>query len=222
MDLASLKNMIANQPSLLNYLGGGNQSKALAAQRTATQQTVSRILDQVNTQSGDQVSLSPEAQALLAQYGTGDAKLTGVQRAAQAFFLGFFEDSGVDLSKASSETLEFLKGFQDVIAGSGSVQRDTITDNMEERYHKGNRDAFTLLGDNSRLRMTIDYKDDKPSKMTITDILGGNVEVATITLDGLGAANPAIIVGREQREYANGNLVESNTRMPLTLALYGA
>ena len=225
MDLSSLKNMFAGRPSLANYLGGDKfDSSALGAANQAVQSKVSALLDTANTAtaSGDQVTLSAEAQALLAENAeTSDgAAVNGVQKGAQSFFLNFFEDAGVDFSQLSEDAQNFIQGFNTLISDTGATMRDTTTDRMEQEYSKGNRDVYTLLGTNSRLRIAIDYKDDKAQKMTITDMNGGSVSIAELTIKNAGQASASIEVARQQREYVNGALADFQTGEPISMALY--
>ncbi len=225
MDLSSLKNMIMNRPTLANYLGGDNfNSSALGAANQAIQSRVSALLDTANTATaaGDQVTLSAEAQALLAENAENSegAAVNGVQKGAQSFFLNFFEDAGIDFSKLSDEAQEFLQGFNTLISDTGATMRDTTTDRMEQEYNKGNRDVYTLLGTNSRLRIAIEYQDDKAQKMTISDMNGGSVSIAELTIKNAGQANASIEVARQQREYVNGSLADSQTGEPISMALY--
>ena len=225
MDLSSLKNMIMNRPTLANYLGGDNfKSSALAAANQAVQSKVSALLDTANTATaaGDQVTLSAEAQALLtenAENSEGTA-VNGVQKGAQSFFLNFFEDAGVDFSNLSDQAQEFLQGFNTLISDTGATMRDTTTDRMEQEYNKGNRDVYTLLGTNSRLRIAIEYQDDKAQKMTISDMNGGSVSIAELSIKNAGQANATIEVARQQREYVNGSLADFQTGEPISMSLY--
>ncbi len=76
------------------------------------------------------------------------------------------------------------------------------------------------MGTNSRLRIAIDYKDDKAQKMTLTDMNGGNVSIAELTIKNAGQANASIEVSRELREYVNGNLADMKKGEPISMALY--
>lgn len=223
MDLSSLKNMFAGRPTLANYLGGDSfDSSALGAASQAVQSRVSALLEAANTAtvSGDRVTLSAEAQALLADGNEGNKAVNGVQKGAQSFFLNFFEDAGVDFGKLSEEALSFLQGFNTLISDTGATMRDTATDRMEQEYNKGNRDVYTLMGTNARLRIAIDYKDDKAQKMTITDMNGGSVSIAELSIRNAGQSDATIEVSRELREYVNGNLAEQKTGTPISMALY--
>lgn len=225
MDLSSLKSMLMNRPTLASYLGGDKfDLSPLGAANQMVQSRVSALLDTANTAtpSGDQVTLSAEAQSLLAQSdeNSDGGAVNGVQKGAQSFFLNFFEDAGVDFSKLSEEAQAFLQGFNTLISDTGATMRDTTTDRMEQDYNKGNRDVYTLLGTNARLRIAIDYKDDKAQKMTISDMNGGNVSIAEITIGNVTSANASIEVTRQQREYTNGMLASLTEGEPISMALY--
>lgn len=225
MDLSSLKNMFAGRPSLASYLGGDNfNSSALGAANQAVQSRVSALLETANTAtaSGDQVTLSAEAQALLAENAKNNegTAVNGVQKGAQSFFLNFFEDAGVDFSKLSTEAQEFLQGFNTLISDTGATMRDTMTDRMEQEYNKGNRDVYTLLGTNSRLRLAIEYQDDKAQKLTLTDMTGGSVSIAEISISNADKTNASIEIARQQREYVNGSLADFQTGEPISISLY--
>ena len=225
MDLSSLKSMLANRPSLANYLGGDKfDSSPLGTANNLVQSRVSALLNTANTATsdGDQVTLSAEAQALLAesQENSDGTAVNGVQKGAQSFFLNFFEDAGVDFSKLSEEAQSFLQGFNTLISDTGATMRDTTTDRMEQDYNKGNRDVYTLLGTNSRLRIAIEYADDKAQKLTLSDMNGGSVSIAEITIGNLASANASIEVTRQQREYTNGTLASLTEGQPISMALY--
>lgn len=225
VDLASLKGMLANRPSLVDYMGGGkaNIFDTLANARTANNAAV-----QANETAGGSVSvkLSAEAQAILSAKnpdGSANPALSGVQKGAVDFFMSFFDASDIDLSRLSGETLELIRGFQDVIADSGASTRDITTDLLEEKHHDGARRAYTLTGPGSRLRVAIDYDDaGKPQKLSITDILNGQVEIADVTLENKNGKPETVLLERSAREYAKGSLIDSVTKMPMSLSLYGA
>lgn len=226
MDLTSLKGMLGNRPSLLDYMGGnkGNIFDTLAQARTAAAATTQATIAAAQEKNGvDQVKLSTEAQAILnAKNADGSANptLSGVQKGALDLFMSFFDDSDIDLTKLSGETLELIKGFQAVIADSGSVTRDITTDLLEEAHHSGNRQVYTLTGAGSRLRIAVDYQGGKPTQLAITDILNGQVEIATITLGEKNGKADMVLLERSQREYVRGSLVDSVTKMPMSLSLY--
>lgn len=228
MDLASLKGMLANRSSLVDYMGGGKGSifDTLAQARTAAQANTMAAITAAQEKNGvDNVRLSSEAQAILSAKnadGSANPALSGVQKGALDLFMSFFDDSDIDLTRLSGETLELIKGFQAVIADSGSVSRDFATDTLEERHHEGNRKVYTLTGAGSRLRIAVDYKDGKPSQLNITDILNGQVEIANITLGEKGGKADSVLLERSQREYLKGSLIDSVTKMPMNLSLYAS
>ena len=134
--------------------------------------------------------------------------------------MNFFEDAGVDFSKLSDEAQAFIQGFNTLISDTGATMRDTATDRMEQDYNKGNRDVYTLLGTNARLRIAIEYADDKAQKLTISDMNGGSVSIAELTIKNAGSANASIEVTREQREYVNGALNDKQSGEPISMRLY--
>lgn len=91
---------------------------------------------------------------------------------------------------------------------------------MEQDYNKGNRDVYTLLGINSRLRIAIEYQDDKAQKLTLSDMNGGSVSIASLAIKNAGQPNATIEVTREQREYVNGSLNDLQNGEPISMALY--
>lgn len=224
MDLSSLKNLMWSRPTLASYMDNDDlQNSALGAASQATQGKISALLEQANlTPSGtrDQVTLSTEAQDLLGKSNQNNTAVNGVQKGAQSFFLNFFEDAGVDFSKLSDDAQSFLQGFNSLISDTGATMRDTTTDRMEQNYSKGNRDVYTLLGTNSRLRIAIDYTDDKAQKLTLTDMNGGQVSIAELTIKNAGDKMASIEVARETREYVNGSLSAQAKGTPISLALY--
>lgn len=225
MDLTSL---LSYRPSLTDYLDGGKASsnmfegvaqslnqkveaaKAAAAEKAAL------------TGQGDNVTLSEEAKALLAQ-GTGgeNENLTGIQKGAQNFMMGFFDGSGLVIEKLSDKVLDFIEGLAAVIGASAATDRDTVTDGMEAQLSGGNRKAYTLTGPNTRLRISIDYDaDGKPQKLSVTDITGSAVETADITIKTDEEGSQYLSVERTQREYRNGYLANLDPIEPLAMTLY--
>lgn len=225
MDISSLKSLLMNRPSLVDYLGNSSSaSGALSAGQQKTQAQIAQLQNLLDNQSatGDQVILSEEAQALLSQTTESDSStpVNGVQRGAQSFFMNFLEDVGIDLGKLSDEASSFIQGINQLITDTGATMRDTTTDRMEQEYHKGNRDVYTLLGTNSRLRLAVDYQDDKAAKLTLTDMTGGQVSIAEITVQKTDQGQARLDIARQNREYVNGLLADFQTGAPLSIALY--
>lgn len=226
MDLSSLSGLLGKNPSLLDYMGNG-KSGLFDGINQGVAQKVSQIMSLANggaDQNGvsSTVTLSAEAQALLANgNGGSNSSITGVQKGAQNFMMSFFDESGIDFTKLSDKTVDLIQGLGDVIAGSGGTARDISTDAAESKYN-ANREVYTLTGTNSRLRVAIDYAaDGKPSKLSVTDIAGGQVETAEITLkmqDGV----QSMVINRTQREYQNGHMIKLSDIDPLTVDLYAA
>lgn len=224
MDISSL--LGRNGASLVDYLGQGKSSHFDSVSQGMTEK-INRIMTIANSGaagqgdvSGISISLSEEAKALLASgNGAADGKLSGVQKGAQNFMMSFFDQSGVDFKNLSAEALDLIQGLGEVIAGSGGTMRDMTTDAAESKYNDG-RKVYTLTGNNTRLRVAIDYgTDGAPSKLSVTDISGGKVETAEITLTRDDDASVMNII-RTQREYQNGYMVKLSDIDPLAVDLY--
>ncbi len=227
MDISSLKNLSNYRMSLVDFMNNGKSSyfdsvsqgllDSVAARYGAAAQASE------DSATGDKVTLSEEAKALLAATGDNNANLTGVQKAAQNLLIGFFDQSGIDTSKLSNEALDLIEGLQGVIAGSGATARDLTTDSLEMRHGENGKKVYTLLGNGTRLRLAVEYAEDKttPVKLSITDITGAKVETASITItDDEGTMR--LNIDRAQREYRNGHMVNSGEIDPLSVKLYGA
>lgn len=227
MDISSLKNLAAYNTSLslTNFLGGGktgffdNIAQSLLANSQAAQANTS-----LTDTSGVQITLSEDAQKLLAQGNTdssGNSNVSGVQKTAQNFMASFFDQNGVDFSSLTDDAKELITGLQGVIADSGTTDRDMSTDAAEEKYNP-DRKVYTLTGNGSRLRLAIDYDaNGKPQKMSITDITGGRVETADITLtQSADGKATSINIDRTQKSYANGHMTTVNDIDPLNVPLY--
>lgn len=225
MDYSSLKNISAYTASLTNFLGKGSNDYFSAVSqniinnitKTGTATAAADSYTSVN------IKLSDEAQKLL-DAGTTDSSgkstVTGVQKTGQNFMLSFFDQAGVDFSKLSTQSLELLEGLQDVIGGSAATNRDLTTDIAEEKYNS-NRKVFTLSGTGSRLRLAIEYgTDGKPQKLSVTDISGGQVETADITLQSKDGKLATMTIERTQRNYINGHMVMLDPIEPMTTDLY--
>lgn len=223
MDLSSL---LGRPPALLDYLGQGRSGHFDSVAQGMTEK-INRVMALANGNgaaqgdaSGIQISLSEEAQALLASSnGAEDGKLSGVQKGAQNFLMSFFDQSDVDFKNLSADALDLIQGLGEVIAGSGGTARDLTTDIAESKYNDG-RKVYTLTGNNTRLRVAIDYTaDGAPAKLSVTDIAGGKVETAEITLTREDDASLMTII-RTQREYQNGYMVKLSDIDPLAVDLY--
>ena len=227
MDLSSLSGLFGgNTPSLLDYMDGGKMSG------TATNSTALSLLNNGLSSdsggSGDTVSLSAEAQQILAKLqGTSSdssSSSTGVTKTAQNFISNFFTASGVDVTKMSDQAQKLLQGFQDLVADSGATSRDTATDTQETRYNNGNRQVYTLVGDGRRIRIAVDYADGKPTGMTMTDISSdGQVISAKVTLTpATDKVGQGLDVAETQYKYSSGILTDSVTKPVLSMDLYAA
>lgn len=225
MAMSSLGSLLTNTPSLLDFLNNG-KSSAFDSVAQGVAQKVGQIMTLANSAAEDQtgigtnITLSAEAQALLADgNGASDSKLTGVQKGAQNFMMSFFDQNDLDFAKLTDEALDLIQGLGDVIAGSGGTTRDLTTDAAESKYNP-NREVYTLTGTNTRLRVAIDYSaDGKPVKLSVTDIANGQVETADITFETKDGAK-VMTVNRTQREYQNGHMVKLSDIDPLSVGLY--
>lgn len=225
MDISAYKNINSYGASLTDYLntGKGGHFDALAQNLLANITQKQNAVIDTAAEKNVQVTLSAEAQALLTQAGSDNTAQNGVQKTAQNFVIGFFDQSGIDEAKLSGEAFDLISGLLGVISGSGATTRDMATDTMEMRYAENGKKVYTLTGNNTRLRLAIDYNDDgSPKKLSITDISGGQVETAEITLgkdeDGVMRMN----IDRTQREYRNGHMVTTGEIEPLAVKLYTA
>jgi hypothetical protein len=138
------------------------------------------------------------------------------------FMMSFFDQSEIDLETLSPEVIDLLEGLQGVIGGVTATGRDILTDGAEARYSNGAKKAYTLVGDGQRLRVAIEYADGKPAKLSITDITGGQVETAEITLGKDEDDVMRMNIERTQRAHTNGHMVELDPIEPLSVKLYGA
>lgn len=228
MDLTSL---LSYRPSLTDYMGEGKSNlfegvaQGMNAKVAAAQSQAAEKLAALG--GGDSVALSEEAKVILNGANTGkngeQNNVSGTQKAAQNFLMGFFDQSGLELSKLSDEALDFIEGLNGVIAGSGATVRDTSTDMLENQQAGGARKAYTLTGANMRLRIAINYgADGAPLKLSITDINGGKVETAEMTIGKNEDGKATLEVERTQREYRNGYLTGMDEIPLMSMKLYPA
>lgn len=227
MDISAFKNISSYGSSLVDFLNTGSKSTFFdgASQNLLAKVNSTLALAAEKTGSNVNVTLSEEAQKLLASSNSSaDAKLTGVKKSAQDFMMGFFDQSGLDLSNLSAEALGLIDGLNGVIASSAGTQRDITTDIAENKYAKGSRESFTLTGNGTRLRIAIEYAEGKPTKLSVTDITNGVVETADFTFEARTSGKPVDImtVERTQRAYANGHMVSLEPIDPLSVNLYEA
>ncbi|PZQ47077.1 MAG: hypothetical protein DI551_03915 [Micavibrio aeruginosavorus] len=228
MDLSSLKQYSA---SLVDYIGTGNKKTGTGYFDSVAQNLLNTVssglagstTDETAASAGEKIELSAEAQALLAagnKSASGENTATGVQKIGQNFMMSFFDQSGIDFESLSPDALDLLTGLQDVISGSGVTGRDLSTDTAEMKYNPG-RKVYTLTGTSERLRIAIDYTDGAPSKLSVTDITGGKVETAEITIgtNSNGEAS-TIEISRTQKAYANGHMIDVGAIDPLSVPLY--
>lgn len=220
MDINAFKTPYA--ASLLDYLGNNKTGYFdSVAQNILSSYTQKNAAATDAAVKGDTITLSEEAQKLLAEGAGSETSLTGVQQGAADFMMSFFDQSGIDLANLSGETLDLLDGLQGVIGGVTATGRDMLTDAAETRYSGGTKKAYTLVGDGQRLRVAIEYMEGKPSKLSITDITGGQVETAEITLTEENG-EMRMNIERTQRAYQNGHMVNLDAIEPLSVTLYAA
>lgn len=220
-----IKSMNAYNASLLDYLGKGktnNYFDSVAQHLLSAYSNGQQAQNQAASDKNVTITLSDEAKALLAKGGELESNLTGVQKGSQDFMMTFFDESDIDLSKLSDEVLNIIEGLQGVIGGVTASGRDILTDAAESRYSNGTKKAYTLMGDGQRLRVGIDYADGKPTKLSITDITGGVVETAEITLGEDDNGVMRMTIERTQREYKNGHMAAINPIEPMSMKLYAA
>lgn len=221
MDLTAYKNISGYSASLVDYLGKGKTDYFSAVAQNLLSAYSGQPDQNAADTTGVNITLSQDAQKLL-DAGTKDSSgketVTGTQKTAQNLMLGFFDQSGVDFKQLSAQALDIITGLQDVIGASGATTRDFSTDIAEAKYNP-DRKVYTLTGNGTRLRVAVDYKDGAPSKLSITDITGGKVETAEITLgqeDGAVSMN----IERTQRAYENGHMTTLEEIEPLRFKIY--
>ena len=218
------KSLTSYNPSLLDYLGkgkAGNYFESMASNLLGAYAAGKQAADETAaSNSSVNITLSEEAKALLAKGGELESGLTGVQKGSQDFLLSFFDESGVDFNKLSDEVLGILEGLQGVIGGVSATGRDVLTDAAESRYSNGAKKAYTIMGDGQRLRVGIDYADGKPAKLSITDITGGQVETAGLTIGADEDGVMRLTIERTQRAYQNGHMTSLAPIEPLSMKLY--
>lgn len=224
MDYASLKNVANYTASLVDYMGKGKTDyfSSVAQSMIDSLPSSQKAQTALDSYTSVNISLSEDAQKLLAAGTTdssGKANVSGVQKTAQNFMLSFFDQAGVDFSELDSEALGLIEGLQDVISGTGATVRDLSTDIAEEKYN-ANKKVYTLMGNGTRLRLAIDYADGVPSKLSVTDITGGQVETAEITLQKENNKLSTMTIERTQRQYVNGYMTTLDPIEPLVTDLY--
>lgn len=210
--------------SLVNFLNNGKSGNMFNSGAQDLLNIISQGKNAGSQTSGDQgvkITLSEEAQKLLADGGELDSNLTGVQKGAQDFMMSFFDQSDIDLSKLSPDVLSILEGLQGVIGGIETTGRDVSTDSAENRYSKGLKQAYTLMGAGQRLRVAIEYtQDGAPKKLSFTDITGAQVETADITLNKDEDGTMYMTIERTQRQYINGHMTTLDPADPMDIKLY--
>lgn len=233
--IPSLTSLINSQPSLADYLNGNSSGSS-----TSSGSSSDGLLSLLNSGSGadgDTVDISSAAQQILnainnqtasaSTSSTSSTSSTGVsqiKQGAQNLVTSFFTDSGIDTSQLSDSAKQLLDGFQSLISNSDTSARDNTTDSLEQKYNAGTRKVYTLTGSDERLRIAVDYKDGKPSSLTITDIsTGGKVESATVTVANGSDGTPASLnVDETLSDYADGIKTDTEVKPTMSISLYDA
>lgn len=169
---------------------------------------------------GDTLSLSTTAQGMAQAGGTGDD--SKAKNGAKAFLLNFFQDKGVDVAKLSDDAIALLQGIDDMITDMGGAVQDSTVDTMTANYVKGQRQSYTLTGQDQRLSFTVQYENGKPASMAVMHIQGKIATRAVISLTENAAGIPTgINVQSVQKEYGSfGNNTATNIGEELDLKLY--
>jgi len=234
MTINSLTSLMTGQKSLVDYLNTNNSTSSWYTKGTGSTTNNASLVDTLNgDDSGDTVSLSAQARQLLAQAqsknttsttSTATAASTATSKAltgAKNFLTQFFTDSGIDLSKASDETVSLIKGIQKVINDSGATAQDTTIDGMTAKASHGNRKSFTIAGTDQRISLTVTYAQGKPTKMTVTESVNGKTTTAAITVKSTNGTPSTIDVDRMQKAYNRfGGMIGSSKSALLTLDVY--
>lgn len=161
------------------------------------------------------IDLSPEAQEMLADSNTSGGN-TPIQN-AQAHFLSFFEDSGVDLSNLSDEASELLEGIVSFLEESGMTGREATTDSLEQKASNGERDVYTLVGEGRRIRIAVEENDTGQKILTLTDINGKTADIAQFLIEKDEDGKTNINLTRSKEKFAHGRLIEREEKSPITI-----
>jgi len=232
MTISSLTSLMAGQKSLVDYLNTNSSTSSWYTKGTGSTTNNASLVSTLNgDDSGDTVSLSAQAQQLLAQAQSKNttsttSTATATSKAltgAKNFLTQFFTDSGIDLSKASDETVSLIKGIQKVIDDSGATAQDSTIDGMTAKASHGNRKSFTIAGTDQRISLTVTYAQGKPTKMTVTESVNGKTTTADITVKSTDGTPTTIDVSRTQKAYNRfGGMIGSSKSALLTLDVYTA
>ncbi len=216
MDISSL---LFNRPSLANYLDGGSKSGGFSGSYSSSTALTQSLFDDGGAGGNSAVSLnlSAEAQAIMAQYNGGQQSSGQSTEEAQRFLLEFFADGGIDLENLSAEAEEFLDGLLQVIENMGASGRDAGTDALEKQASKGERDVYTLLGDNRRFRIAIEKGDDGKSTLSIVDIGGDKADIAKVTIGKNQSGATIIHVEHAKESFSHGKRIDRAEQEPLMI-----
>ncbi len=220
---------LMQMPSLVNYLEKNGASAAQIA--TSTTSSLAGYLAATDSGMGlgDTISLSAQAQAMLATQGaaatggTGDADGGKSAKAGATDFIAkFFESNGIDTDKLSEDAQNLLKGIDKIIDNMSGVTRDAGFDNMTSSYVRGQRQSFTLSGNGQRLTATVQYDNGKPVSLTVSNVQGGTATSAAMTLGMDSAGKPSTIeISRTEKKYNSmGAIMSTVAGDPLSVELY--
>lgn len=217
----SINNILGNMPSLVDYMFQDDRNSTASSLGYATSQTIDMInlsaLQQQTQSDAYVIDLSAEAQELLNQQET-KAGNSSIQN-AQAHFLGFFEDNGIDLDTLSGSGLELIKGIITFLGESGTTGRDSSTDTLESKVSNGERDVYTLTGENRRIRIAIEKDDTGQKILTLTDLHDNIADVAKFSIEKDEAGKDVIKLERIQDTFSNGRRVDRIEKDPATYNL---
>jgi hypothetical protein len=183
--------LLGQTSSLVDYLNKNSQgTTALGFRQYGNAASSGSAGTSLTDSNGDIVSLSPQAQALLAQAKTRagtssqapEAALNKVQSNAQAFIANFFDANNIDISKASDETISLFQGLSELINDMQSPTSNGAIDNAMRKDSNGTRSSITLQESGHTVSFVIKYEGGKPSSMTVTNVTGSTAETAVIKL----------------------------------------
>lgn len=211
-------------PSLIDYMdqGSSNKGSLLGGLGSQTKDILQIINGQQSTSDAYMLDLSPEAQRILAEQQNGTTTQSGEApnhiKNAQQHFINFFEENGIDFDNLSAEATELLGGLTTFLADSGTTARDTAIDTLELQASDGERDVYTLTGNERRIRIAIEKNSDGQNMLTLTDIHQNKADIAQMVVNKNGDGNaPVITLTRSQETFANGRKIDREEQDPITI-----
>lgn len=214
----AINSITGSMPSLVDYLNQDKGSTSNLFDYRSSQQ-VTDILSLANTQGAQSdayvIDISPEAQEMLKQEQaqSGNQSLQN----AQAHFLSFFEESGIDLDALSGEAAELLSGMLAFIAESGATGRDAKTDALEAQVSEGKRDVYTLTGSERRIRLAIEDDNAGQKVLTLTDLYDNTADIAAFSIEKNEAGDDVIKLVRSNETFTNDKRTDRQEQPPITL-----